>query len=212
MIRLTALDLWNRLKQTKSMSGKAYRLDDHNKEIIKLLCLYFSRDPQFEQLGYSLDKGIALVGPVGCGKSHLMSFFMHNINASYAMASCRQIVDRWINHKGDKDESVNPIIHHFSNLITTAVNQNIFRHSILGVCFDDLGTETCPAKNYGNENNVMAEIILNRYDNQLPMNMTHIVTNKSTEELEKAYGTRFRNRLKEQCNYIPFQNEAKSRR
>ena len=51
-------------------------------------------------------------------------------------------------------------------------------------CFDDLGLEQTP-KYYGNECNVMAEILLNRYDLFVSKRMmTHITTNLSASELE----------------------------
>ena len=73
-------------------------------------------------------------------------------------------------------------------------------------CFDDLGTEN-NLKYFGNECNVMAEILLNRYDLFISKKLkTHITTNLSAIEIEKQYGNRVRSRLRELCNLIAFDN------
>lgn len=59
--------------------NKRFVIDDSNKDVFELLCLYFARDPRFEQFGpYSLDKGICIVGTPGVGKSWLMKIFSKN--------------------------------------------------------------------------------------------------------------------------------------
>jgi DNA replication protein DnaC len=74
-----------------------------------------------------------------------------------------------------------------------------------------LGTEA-NAKHYGHEKNVMAEIILNRYDNNLPYHCTHITTNLTADEIKAQYGTRVTDRIREMFNIIKFPVGAKSRR
>ena len=79
-------------------------------------------------------------------------------------------------------------------------------------CFDDLGTES-DAKRYGNDCNVMAEVLLDRYDQFIRRGMiTHLTTNLNAEALEDLYGDRVRSRLREMCNLICFPPEAKDRR
>jgi chromate transporter len=54
-------------------------------------------------------------------------------------------------------------------------------------CFDDLGTEN-NLKYYGNDCNVMAEILLSRYDLFVSRHMiTHITTNLNSTEIEDIY-------------------------
>jgi DNA replication protein DnaC len=49
----------------------------------------------------------------------------------------------------------------------------------------------------------MADIILNRYDNpKIPHHMTHLTTNLKPDEIEQAYGTRVRSRMREMFNVI----------
>ena len=68
-------------------------------------------------------------------------------------------------------------------------------------------------KYYGNECNVMAEIILSRYDLFISKKtLTHITTNLSASEIEKAYGNRIRSRLREMFNVVAFGAETKDKR
>ena len=79
-------------------------------------------------------------------------------------------------------------------------------------CFDDLGTEN-NLKYYGNECNVMAEILLSRYDLFISRHMiTHLTTNLNSSEIEDIYGTRVRSRLREQFNLIAFDSNSKDKR
>lgn len=67
-------------------------------------------------------------------------------------------------------------------------------------CFDDLGTEQS-LKYYGNECNVMAEVLLSRYERFVSQSIkTHITTNLSATEIEALYGNRVRSRMREMFN------------
>ena len=79
-------------------------------------------------------------------------------------------------------------------------------------CFDDLGVEP-NTKVYGNSCNVMAEILLDRYDQFTRHGMlTHLTTNLNADMLEQLYGDRVRSRLREMFNLISFPAEAPDRR
>ncbi|WP_207536164.1 hypothetical protein [Desertivirga arenae] len=79
-------------------------------------------------------------------------------------------------------------------------------------CFDDLGSEP-NMKYFGNEVNVMAEIMLSRYDLLIHQRIpTHVTTNLSATELEQAYGNRIRSRFREMFNLIAWNPEAKDKR
>ena len=80
------------------------------------------------------------------------------------------------------------------------------------ICFDDLGTEN-NLKYFGNECNVMAEILLSRYDLYTSKKLqTHITTNLSATEIEKNYGNRVRSRLREMVNLISFERNIEDKR
>jgi hypothetical protein len=213
-----ANQLGHHLKAAKTPSGKPFMIDNDNREIVKLICQYFSNDPEFEKAKdisgtvYSLRKGLALMGNVGVGKTFLMGFFALNQNQSYVMANCRKIEGTWVDQMSAKEKPQKNIIDHYSAAIPVAVNVNPFGHQAYGVCFDDLGTETVPSKAYGEEKHVMAEILMNRYESGLPFNYTHMTTNLSAHDVGIRYGTRVKDRFRENFNLIQFDNEAKSRR
>lgn len=118
--------------------------------------------------------------------------------------SCREIESDF-SSEGEKSVS------YCSYNIQIATNSNPFGHQVIGFCFDDLGTEA-NAKYFGKEKNVMAEIILNRYDNKLDFHSTHITTNLTADKIKEQYGTRVTDRMKEMFNIITFDKNAKSRR
>lgn len=181
--------------------GMQYEVDDDNVTIVQELCKYFTEDPTFNG---NLNKGLLLAGGVGVGKTSMMKFFMKNQRLSYRMESCREVETRF-SEQGDQ------YVYFCSFLVPIPINADSFGHQAIGFCFDDVGTEA-NAKHYGKEKNVIAEIILNRYDNKLPNIATHITTNLTAQELFNQYGSRVTDRMKEMFNIITFKPGTKSRR
>lgn len=182
--------------------------------IVKRLCAYFSNDPRFETSDLKLNRGILLFGGVGVGKTTLLTAFRQNMAFSYRIISCRDI-------ESDFAVSGDSVVQKYSSNFPIPINSNQYGHQELGYCFDDLGTETSVSKHYGKAKNVMAEILLNRYDRvmqftepgKLPdFRSTHITTNLSVEEIEQIYGTRVLDRIKQAFNVIAFPVNAESRR
>jgi DNA replication protein DnaC len=80
------------------------------------------------------------------------------------------------------------------------------------ICFDDLGLEN-NLKYYGNECNVMAEVMLSRYDLFISKKLiTHLTTNLSATEIENIYGNRIRSRFRQMFNLIAFDKNTKDKR
>lgn len=186
-------------------NGVPFTIDSSNQEVFKLLCQYFTSNPSFEKAGdYSLRKGIMLCGAVGRGKTHLMSLFKGNQKRSYQMVSCRLIADKF---KTMGEE----VLHTWSHPINVPTHLDTFNQNQIGVCFDDLGTER-EKRNYGDSVNVMADILLNRYDYAAtPHHWTHITTNLTADEIEACYGTRVRSRMREMFNMITLGGEDRRR-
>lgn len=174
-------------------------VDETNTEVIENLCHYFTNDDKFKG---DPNKGLLLFGGVGIGKTTLMQFFRRNQKASYRVISCREIESDF---SSEGEKSVRNCSYNIK------ISENMFCQTEIGFCFDDLGTEA-NAKHFGKDKNVMAEILLNRYDNNIPSCYTHITTNMNTEELKTQYGTRVHDRMKEMFNIITFDKNAKSRR
>lgn len=183
--------------------------DDENSAAIKALLAYFTEDPSFNALGagFRLDKGLLLMGNVGTGKTLLMKAFSRNKRQCYNVVSCRSLAD---GYSKDGMAAVEPF---FEPQFEAAGDFRIFNQRQLGRCFDDLGAEG-QKKSYGNEVNVMADIILARYDlrHEFPWNQTHITTNlENGDEIEAMYGTRVRDRMREMFNVITLDGESRRR-
>ena len=192
--------LWMETKG-KELYGKNFILQDSDYKIIYQLIAYFIKDEKVaNKLGIYLDKGILLSGPIGVGKTAMLNTlrFLLKPEERYIMKPCRDISFEFM------DEGYN-IIHKYSRGIS---RQYEAKH----ICFDDLGVEGS-LKYFGNECNVMAEIILSRYDLFVSQKiMTHITTNLTASEIENLYGNRVRSRLREMLNLISFDKSTEDKR
>jgi hypothetical protein len=166
-----------------------FALSKEEEKIYKMLSLYFTGSSGFEKYGegFSLQKGIFLWGRVGCGKSSIMKIFMDNPLQSFGVISVRRVADIYKEQGSD-------VVYRYSQ--------------VKSICFDDLGTEIEEGvkSHFGNKKNVMADIILNYYDNNSTKNFKmHFTTNLDFDEIEKEYGIRVRSRLREMCNVISLE-------
>lgn len=194
------------LKRTTSKSGKPYEVNDNNRDVISILCLYFSNNPKLTELypHISPDKGICLAGPAGVGKTHLMNYFARNPKQSYKLATCKDIAEKF--RTNWEYEGVGTIDYYASK--HTSSHPQPFNQEFSGMCFGDLGYED-DKNNYGNKMNVMDEIFFKRYESGLPLNFTHFTTNLGTkDEIVNRYGVRFYDRLRETCNWIVLKGES----
>ena len=183
----------------KQLYGPVFRIDPRDYEIIFKLLIYFFRDKSnAPKYGIDFQKGLLISGPVGCGKTSLLNLFRIMVisHSPYQIVSCRDI-------------SLTFMDQGFSSLkYYSGAEQK--KPSVF--CFDDLGTETS-MKYFGNETNVMAEILLSRYDLLINRKIqTHITTNLSATELEAAYGNRVRSRMRQMFNLIAFDAETVDKR
>ena len=168
--------------------------------IQKLICYFLKDEVMASNFNLDLSKGILLSGPVGCGKTTLMTLMRHvaQPNYKFVMKTCRDISFEFIKEG--------------YQTIQKYSNGNNSHSEYRNYCFDDLGVET-NLKYYGNECNVMAEIILSRYDIYISKQViTHITSNLSATEIESAYGNRVRSRLREMLNLIAFDDSSMDKR
>ena len=181
--------------------GNHFKIIETDYPIVYKLIAYFLKDePTCFQYGINLYKGILLTGPIGCGKTSLMNLmkYLTATEHKFFVKPCRDISFEFI-------QDGYQIIHKYSN-------GKLYQSEPRTYCFDDLGTEN-NLKYFGNECNVMAEILLSRYDLFISKKLqTHITTNLSATEIETHYGNRVRSRLRELCNLIAFDNVAKDKR
>lgn len=174
-----------------------FTLNKFNTEIIHRLASYFSADPKVEEEGLSLRKGIMLVGPVGCGKTTIMKAFSLNSKNPFAFVSSRKVASEYT----DKKDGGDYVIKKYSSPCSVYPQQN-FGFDKIGYCFDDIGVEQTQ-KHFGNERDVIPEIIYSRYDAGLH-HQTHFTANMTADDIEKTYGSRIRSRLREMCNFVEF--------
>lgn len=192
------------MKRIKGISPN-FVIDKWNKKIFSILCFYFTGDNCFEDLGFSFEKGIAIQGPIGCGKTTLLRAFNINPTNSYTTVHCRAVADEYTH----KEFGGQPIVIKYSQLVTVQPKE-YWGQDRVGRFFDDLGTEDI-SKHFGNSKNVMEAIIEYRYFNQELKAKTHITTNLSAEQIEEIYGQRVRSRCREMFNFLTFDPAAPDR-
>lgn len=192
------------IKMWEQKTGLHWIETPENKKVVDILSRYFVDDESIENEGVSLKKGIMLIGGVGVGKTTIMQLFCYNPKASFSIVSCRNIANEFAKYGTE-------VIDNYSQS-KRGSDQNPFRHEYLGSCFDDLGTEN-KRKNFGNEANVMEEIILGRYDNRHTLGIkTHFTTNLAADQIAEAYGDRVRSRLREMMNVFVFEGQTDMRK
>ena len=173
-------------KKGQELYGNHFKIHETDYPIVYKLIAYFLKDePTCFQYGINLTKGILLSGPIGCGKTSLMNLMKYLTPAEhkFSVKPSRDISFEFI-------QDGYQIIHKYSI-------GKLYHAEPRTYCFDDLGTEN-NLKYFGNECNVMAEILLSRYDLYISKKLqTHITTNLSATEIEKNYGNRVRSRLRE---------------
>lgn len=181
--------------------GENFRFHEEDIPNINKLICYFMKDANTAaKFDIDLTKGILLSGPVGSGKTSLMHLmrYVSQPHNKFFVKTCRDVSFEFIKDGYE-------VIHRYSR------SQNSYTEC-KNYCFDDLGVEK-NLKYFGNECNVMAEIILSRYDLFMARKVqTHITTNLSATEIENAYGNRVRSRMRQMLNLIAFHRDTKDKR
>lgn len=191
---------WLQIKGAQ-LYGSKFQIIEPNYPIIYKLIAYFLKDEATcYQYGLDLTKGILLTGPIGSGKTALMNLMkcLTSTEHKFYIKPCRDISFEFIQdgYQTIHKYSIGKLYHSEAKLI----------------CFDDLGVEN-NLKYFGNECNVMAEILLSRYDLFIAKKiLTHITTNLSASEIEAIYGNRVRSRLRAMFNLIAFDKSTTDKR
>ena len=191
---------WLQSKGNELYGGHFKIMENDHYIIYKLIAYFLKDEAACHQYNISLNKGILLSGPVGCGKTSLMTLMKHltTTEFKFIIKPCRDISFEFIKDGYE-------VIHKYSRGKLDHLDPKIY-------CFDDLGLEN-NLKYYGNECNVMAEILLSRYDLYISRRIqTHITTNLSASEIEVLYGNRVRSRMRKLFNLIAYDNTTKDKR
>lgn len=189
----TCIQFLHHLGKQKYGPEFSIRKEDLNL-IHKLIAYAIGEEELCSIYGIDLEKGILLTGPVGCGKTSLISLlpnFMY-ANQKYLVKNTRDIATEF--HKEGYE-----IIQRYGNRGKP-------------FCIDDLGVEH-NIKHFGNECNTIGEIMLQRYELQVSQGViTHATTNLNADELEDIYGIRVRSRLRSMFNLVSFPMETEDKR
>ena len=174
--------------------GKNFKIYEDDMFLLYKLCLYFIRDyKNCEKYGLDPHKGILLSGPVGCGKTSWMKLLKHITPStnSFQVVPSRYVTFQF-NGKG------------FS-IIELYGSTNSY-------CFDDLGVEP-DGKHFGQDCNVMGEVLLSRHDLFIQSKkLTFATTNLNAEEIGDRYGSRVRSRMRQLFNLVAFDKNCKDKR
>lgn len=185
----------------KIIHGQHFHIPETDFKTIHKLIAYFTNDQNAcDHFNINLQKGILLNGPIGCGKTSIMNLMKHITprENKFFVKPTRDISFEFIQDGYE-------VIHRYSK-------GNLYQSEPKTICFDDLGTEK-NLKYYGNECNVMAEILLSRYDLFTSKKLqTHITTNLSAKEIETTYGNRVRSRMRELCNLVSYDSNTRDKR
>ena len=189
----------------KQTYGEHFCLYSEDYPLIYRLIVYAIEDKkEAEKCQLDLKKGILLTGPIGCGKTTLMTLVKYFFQPMrrFQVKSSRDIAFEF-EKEGYK------VINRYCKPPSTRSYPN----PVLGIfCFDDLGIEQTQ-KHFGNECNVMAEILLSRYDLFISKGIpTHLTTNLSASEIEEKYGNRVRSRMREMFNLVAFDKASADKR
>jgi hypothetical protein len=173
-----------------------YVVDKDNRKVINRLVLYFlGHDVAYTHKGkvYEIKKtkGFLIGGSVGSGKTLLMEAANQTFKAFGYVATARKVAGDFI------EEGQKAILKH-----SKPMKPNGQGYTYPDCFFDDLGAEDSK-KHYGNETNVMAELITDRYELFIRNHSkTFFTTNLTRAEMEEKYGPRVMSRLKQMCNFI----------
>ena len=187
--------------QGKTLYGHNFRINILDIPTIYKLVIYMIKDQNTalkEQI--DLSKGILLSGPIGCGKTSIMHLLRPFTNplSDYKIKTCREISFEFAKNGFDD-----------INKYTQKQNN---QSRISGYCFDDLGAEQ-QIKHFGNDCNVMAEVLISRYEQFVENNsITHLTSNLSASEIEMLYGNRLRSRMRNMFNLISFNINSNDKR
>ena len=188
-------------KKGIELYGSKFHIIVNDFPTVEKLTAYFLRDEiKCQELKINLSKGILLTGPIGSGKTALMNLmkYLTPIEYKFYIKPCRDVSFEFI-------QEGYQTIHKYS------IGQ-LYHSEAKLICFDDLGVEN-NLKYFGNECNVMAEILLSRYDLFVAKKLlTHITTNLSASEIETIYGNRVRSRLRAMFNLIAFDKSTPDKR
>lgn len=176
-------------------------LEENQKGYYSDLFKYFSETHE------TLDtkKGLLISGNMGTGKTLSMQIMQRLFGMK--IVSCRHLVREFLQSKVHGMDVLD-LYGRESFHKNGHGNKDI--HKPIHICFDDLGLEEVNAQMYGNKQNILAEVLLDRYETFGRYGMkTYATTNLKAAALEELYGPRVRDRMREMMNYVQLEGDSK---
>jgi len=199
-IRIKFLKILNKICLENSHGKKGLVLDPEIENVIDLICMYYNKEIEFENKGYSLNKGIWLCGNFGTGKTLIMLAYKELVKTNVGFKSCVEMNGAFLK----KDEFTNQRAGFDGIKAFTNKEDKVQR------IFDDLGEEETTLNDYGNKICVMAHILSERYKSFKSGCITHITTNLTKKEISEVYGGRIESRVMEMFNIITLGSKITS--
>lgn len=177
-----------------------FKLTAFNEPVIKQLVLYFMAH---EESTLNPKKGIYLCGPVGTGKTTLMRYLSEWAKGKFIFVSCRDIQQEFARDGFECLLKYSKKSYKFKGGFHSPEN------GAITYCFDDFGSEG-RSKFYGNDVNVMEEVLQDRYNEYETHGMlTHMTSNIiGGEVMQEHYGLRVRDRIRGMFNKVVLKGET----
>lgn len=186
------------LEKTGRIFEPNFSILPEQEEYYENLALYFAKNGG----KYDNNKGIIVAGGVGTGKTLSMKI-MQKLFGNFTLVSARHLVREYL------QDGVKVIDEYGRRSFILNSQGNVDTTKPKNYCFDDILLEEVNAKFYGNQQNLMSEILLDRYDAYISYQMkTYATTNANMKMIEEGYGTRVRDRIREMCNYITLTGKS----
>lgn len=186
--------------------GFKFQVPEHWHDVLHLLCLYFTNDPEFENYDYmgakySLSKGIWLQSADrGTGKSVLLSLFRVNKRQCFDMISMHNL---WQMFRRGGNAGIDHLNTYSQIQSVSPGARNFYQHEH-SFCYDELFGEE--KVNYmGNAMDISAYMINSLYDIRKyhgQFYKFHCTSNYDGEAIEHKCGKTIRSRMKEMFNLI----------
>lgn len=161
--------------------GKQFQHDDLNRDLIKTICFFLSRDKRFEtELNFDPNKGLIIRGVSGLGKTFLFECVMKNELNPVKIVSMIEVADE----------------------IKSDGRFNILFEGEKILYLDDVGTEVASVNHYGTKINWFKEFIEKQYMEKNSFKSLVLSTNLNFSGFEENYGFRVRSRIKEMFNVV----------
>lgn len=169
-----------------------FEYDEHVRSVVRQLWLYTIGSSEFNG---NLNKGIALVGYFGCGKSLIME--------SYS---------RLVNYRVDAMRMRKP---KYEFITSSSLYDNVRRNGM--ECFvsgamiiDEIGREAKVAKTWGNESLPVVDVLFERHRRGV---VTHMTANFTLDDLKRddMYGEMLGDRFREMFNFVVMQGGSRRR-